>query len=181
MARPPKETTQLRKRNRKRKNRRRHRGGVNNGKHILFSTILWNLEGLISLMKLCPDDILRTHNILLLTETLLTKPIDIEGFYSFHSLSRPPANRGRPSGGIRIACKPYLEPELIQCNESSVTIRTPYATLACCYPPPEAPPDEVAAIIESTLQDAPNDRPIILMGDFNTRLDCAESEKLRFE
>ena len=81
-------------------------------------------------------------------------------------------------GGICIACKPFLEPELVHHSESSVTIRTPYATLACCYAPPETSPDEVAAVIESALQEAQNDQIIILMGYINTRVDSSRSKKL---
>lgn len=63
------------------------------------------MEGLKGLLKLNPGNSLETPDILVLTETFLTKPTDIEGFYSIHSLARKPAE-GRPSGGVSIFYNP---------------------------------------------------------------------------
>ncbi|CAG0899033.1 unnamed protein product [Darwinula stevensoni] len=63
--------------------------------HTLY-TLLLPYKGLRSLIKLSPDNIFGMHDILLLTETFLTKPMDIDSYYSFHSLARPTASREDP-------------------------------------------------------------------------------------
>ncbi|KAJ4429174.1 hypothetical protein ANN_26177 [Periplaneta americana] len=61
--------------------------------------LLWNVEGLKSILELAPNELLAKQDVLVLTETFMTDNIDIPGFYATH-VSATQGLRGRPIWGI---------------------------------------------------------------------------------
>jgi exonuclease III len=65
-----------------------------------ISLLLWNVEGLNSACNIMPENIFKKdYDVVILTETFLTEPRNIAGFYDFHCLAAQ-HQKGRPYGGI---------------------------------------------------------------------------------
>ena len=47
--------------------------------------LLWNVEGLKSIMHIAPDTITQNHDLIILTETFLTEYIAVPGYCTAHS------------------------------------------------------------------------------------------------
>ena len=75
------------------------------------SIMLWNVEGLNSILRLNPLAFLTT-DIVILAETFMTQNINIEGYYNSHILATQ-GDRGRPSGRISCLLKPWFTPHEI--------------------------------------------------------------------
>ncbi|XP_068086120.1 uncharacterized protein [Anabrus simplex] len=70
-----------------------------------LNLLLWNVEGLKSTLALSNNDLLHTQDILVFVETLVTKALEIIGFYSQH-IPATQGPRGRPKQGISCFFKP---------------------------------------------------------------------------
>ncbi|KAJ4437569.1 hypothetical protein ANN_17714 [Periplaneta americana] len=69
--------------------------------------LLRNVEGLKSTLELTANNLLQSHDILIMLETLSTKPIELNGFYAQHMpVTQGP--RGRPMCGISCYYKPKV-------------------------------------------------------------------------
>jgi hypothetical protein len=65
----------------------------NSGRDL--SILLWNVEGLKSVLNLSPDNLLTSQDTLILTETFITEHIDLPGYYAAHSYAVQ-KQEGRP-------------------------------------------------------------------------------------
>ncbi|CAG0893137.1 unnamed protein product [Darwinula stevensoni] len=122
-------------------------------------------------MKLSPEDVFSKHDVILLTETFAEEPVELNGFYTFNSPAMKRARRGRPSGGITIAVKPFMEPSLLLKSESYVVVQTKVCNLVCCYVQPQCEVEEMLEVVLRALENINQELPTILTGDFNARSD----------
>ena len=108
----------------------------------------------------------------MLTETFLTSSVEVSGFVAEHELAIK-GDRGRPSGGISILVKPTQLPiHTLYKNTHALTIETRYLNIICVYFPPNTPASSIVAdIAECTQHISQKDKPTILGGDFNARID----------
>lgn len=146
-------------------------------KTTLLTLLLWNIEGLKSVISNAPNtNLLQNLNnqdvdIALLTETFCVQdPPPFDGYYCF---SQPAEchedRRGRPIGGISIYAKPSLKPQLTHMNNNRVHISTSIGHIFCYYYNPLTSIDN---IIEELTEDLDNiSEQCIVTGDFNCRID----------
>lgn len=116
-----------------------------------------------------------------MTETFLIKcPLNNpDSFYPFHSWATPAAGRGRPSGGIGMLCKAHLEPELVLKGTSYLCVQTRDALLCTFYFSPESDIGTIlTTVIHATTAAADGESPVIVMGDFNCRIDGIRGVRL---
>lgn len=139
--------------------------------------LLWNVEGLKGILKITPTDIFNSSDILVLTETYLVKHIDLEGFYSIHSLAEKP-QKGRPSGGVSIFYKPWIGPmETVHKEENLVIVKAETFTLIAIYARPNAEVEHIIEILTAALGKIRNAAEnIIIAGDMNCRLDKPDTK-----
>lgn len=69
--------------------------------------MIWNVEGLKTVIDIAPADIWKGHDIMILTETFTIKQLDIPGFYGAHAHAKQ-KEAGRPSGGVSCYFKPSV-------------------------------------------------------------------------
>jgi hypothetical protein len=65
----------------------------------------WNIEGLISVIEYLNSNIIIENDIIILTETFLTRSWNSSNHYAIHLLATQ-GQVGRPKGGISILPKP---------------------------------------------------------------------------
>jgi hypothetical protein len=89
---------------------------------------------------------------------------------------------GRPKGGISIYTKPaHLPVNTFFKHENIIAIETKYINIICCYfQPHTAPCDIVDAISECTHKTPSKNKPTMLVGDFNIRIDQNNSRTETF-
>lgn len=140
------------------------------------------MEGYNGLLSNLPDtDPFNSYDIVAMTETFLVKcpVIAPDGFYPFHSWAVPAVARGRPSGGISILCRAYLRPELLMKSNNYLCVRTTDALLCTFYFSPDTDIGEIlTTVIHTTTVVADGELPIIVMGDFNCRVDGVRGARL---
>ena len=135
-----------------------------------IKTLLWNVEGLKSLLN-APEASLLDKDLLVLTETFLLDPVYIKGYYGIHSLAeaRP---EGRPSGGVSCFYKPIMgQPVKVQVEVNSVVIVFSTLAVIAMYVNPTATAETLVGAILQALQHMSSGTPVILAGDFNCRRD----------
>ncbi|CAG0886293.1 unnamed protein product [Darwinula stevensoni] len=99
------------------------------------------------------------------------EPSSIPGFYTFDSYAIK-QNRGRPHGGITIAARPELEPELMAMSPQHVAISTTIGEVFCFYFPPSWESSDIGQEIATALSAGKADPTLrIVTGDFNCRVD----------
>jgi len=116
---------------------------------------------------------------MLFTETLLTSSIDINGFVGEHQLAEK-GERGRPSGGLSVFIKPrHLPVNTLFKNEHALSIETQNMNIICAYFPPNTPPSDIISIVAEADHYIPHkNKPTLLAGDFNVRLDT-KTQRIR--
>lgn len=139
-------------------------------------TLLWNIEGLRNATNILPDNFFQTYDIVCLIETMLTKDWTTNDLYTIHSLATQ-GHAGRPKGGITCLLKPRLSPfQVIHKTENILAIQTSLCSIVCAYFQPEWKPYDIIEEINLALTQVDKNEPLILAGDFNSRIDII-SEK----
>ena len=124
-----------------------------------------------SALALTPTDIIHDKDLAILTETFLVDNWQHTGFYNIHLLAKK-GERGRPMGGISILLKPWMTPtEQIIRQENSMLVATPNINIIAAYFQPYANAVEIIDEIGTLLKQCDNNKPAIIGGDFNCRLD----------
>ncbi|KAJ4426602.1 hypothetical protein ANN_26400, partial [Periplaneta americana] len=54
-----------------------------------INTLLWNIEGMKTTLPYIPEEIMENTDAMILTETFLTDPIELQGYYAIHTLATP--------------------------------------------------------------------------------------------
>ena len=136
-----------------------------------INILLWNVEGLKSALNLAADNILQKQDILILVETLTTKPIELPGFYSQHIPATQGA-RGRPKRGISCYFKPQLG-EIISAHQdqNALVINFRNLSIIAIYVEPLSPIEELIATTMSAIRQVTPGNNVILAGDLNCRVD----------
>ena len=143
-------------------------------------TLLWNVEGLASLMQLGLEKELYEFDSILLTETFRTDNSKINGFYIFESLAvKADSGRGRPSLGLLVGVKSYLSPSLAYRSKYCVGVKTRCRNLICAYFPPNLDLDVTIQEISEAMSNLDLNLPTFVGGDFNARFDIC-NEKYEF-
>lgn len=132
--------------------------------------LLWNVEGLKSILNLAPDNLLETHDVNMLTETFTTEPAEIPGYYSIHALATQ--ETGRPSGGVSCYYKPVIGRILnSHTQENLIFLETTRLYIAGMYCRPQEDPADITAKLLGTISQMRHDKPALIAGDLNCRLD----------
>lgn len=132
--------------------------------------MLWNVEGLDHIKRHMPVNIFK-EDIIILTETFLTKESSIQGYHSHHSLARQgPA--GRPSGGISCFYKPWLAPtQEFRISPNLLLVQLRALTVACAYYQPDHSIQYIIDDLGQAFKIIGKQHSIIVAGDFNCRMD----------
>ena len=137
--------------------------------------MLWNVEGLGNIVRTMPRSIFY-EDAIVLTETFLQEPLELDGYYSKHRLATQ-GPLGRPSGGISCYIKPWLAPiETIVENKNILLVQTKVAKIICVYFQPEISAEQIIDIINDALEYVDKDDAVILTGDLNCRVDKANQK-----
>mgnify|MGYP000250499100 CR=1 FL=1 len=133
--------------------------------------INWNVEGLKNIMTQISEHTLKEYDVIALTETLTTTPIELQRRYSAHSPATQ-GHAGRPYGGI--SC--YVGPKMgsihyRHAEEDYVLIKTDVITLIGMYIKPRTSIEEIIETIMNALSHTTASEPTVITGDFNCRLD----------
>lgn len=138
-----------------------------------ISLLLWNVEGLKGALDLTPGKLLSNHDILIMTETLVTCNIEIPGFYSKHVFATQ-GPRGRPMKGISWFYKPTIgEPSCIYEQEHTLILQTERMNFIGLYIEPLTPIEDVIEIVMTAIAKATPRSNIIIAGDLNCRIDTS--------
>lgn len=99
----------------------------------LLDILLWNVEGIKSIISSAPEDIWRNQDVIIATETFLTEPFSIADYYTAHSYAKPKAV-GRPEGGVSLIFKPTIGQlkEIVK-EENLVIVKTTDLTIVGMY------------------------------------------------
>ena len=131
----------------------------------------WNVEGLRTVLTATPILPLQDNDILLFSETFATKDTEISGFHGIHSPAKK-GEKGRPTGGLSCFVKPHLQPfSGIKCTDNTITITTRAVNIVGAYFPPNIEPENIIDDIGKAMETIDNDKPTILAGDLNCRID----------
>lgn len=132
--------------------------------------LLWNVEGLRSLLTLSPETtLLDKYDLLFLTETFVYDDtlVRLDRFKVFHGLTVKP-EVGRPSEGVAIAVKPHLWTKLVKASSGAVVVEGADRYFICIYSPPSREVGEVLEELASCLLSCrDHSKPKVLAGDFN--------------
>ena len=135
---------------------------------------MWNVEGLRGLMNKSPEsELFDDADIIVATETLLVDEcFGIPGYYSFIE----PAPRPTMGHGIAIFSKPHLSPVLLSKSPHHVTVTSADMILVAFYFPPQFDIDDLIMEVADVVASLPwgNGKNVVVMGDFNCRLDCGD-------
>lgn len=132
--------------------------------------LLWNVEGLRSVLRTMPVNILDS-DIIILTETFLTREHSIEGYYMHHVLAHQ-GERGRPSGGIACFIKPWLSPcKTTYQTANTLIVQTKSITVISGYFQPECTAEFIIDELSEAIAHIDPRIPTVLAGDFNCRTD----------
>ncbi|KAJ9577008.1 hypothetical protein L9F63_006445 [Diploptera punctata] len=130
----------------------------------------WNVEGLGSVKRLMPINIL-TSDIIILTETFNTCETSLQGYYTYETLATK-GNMGRPSGGITCLIKPLLSPaQLIHSTPNVIVINANNLVIIGAYFQPERTAQEIIETLGEAFQKIDKNKAVILAGDLNCRID----------
>ena len=113
----------------------------------------------------------------MMTETFSEDPVNIDGYYGYCAPATRAQRRGRPSGGVQVCVKPHLQPNLVTTGDNYIVVETTSATLICGY----FNQDHTAADIITELSQAIQqinyvNKPLIIGGDFNARIDILDKK-----
>ncbi|KAJ4426125.1 hypothetical protein ANN_26934 [Periplaneta americana] len=132
--------------------------------------LLWNIEGLNGVRNIMPVNIFK-EDITILTETFLTKEVDLPGFYNYHVLANQ-GNMGRPSGGITCLVKPWLAPiTVLKRTPNLLMIKTNCITIIGGYFQPEFSAQEIIEAMNESIANTSTEEAVLIAGDFNCRTD----------
>jgi hypothetical protein len=135
--------------------------------------MLWNCEGMrSSLSYLALPEV--DHDIIALTETFATEPLELRRFYSSHVLAQRAHTRGRPAGGLSVFASPalggiqpiYRTPRVLLVYTSS-----PLLNVLIGYFPPEYNIDDLISELSTALSMRKMCTHTIIAGDLNCRID----------
>ena len=110
-----------------------------------ISIITWSVEGLESVKRSIPMNILTT-DVIILTETFNTRETCLQGYYTYEVLATK-GHAGRPSGGITCLIKPHLAPaQLIYRTPNLLVLDCNYiVTIGAYFQPDYTAQDNVEA------------------------------------
>ena len=107
---------------------------------------------------------------MILTETLTTEPIEINGFYGLHSYARK--TEGRPTGGVSCYLRTNAGNFKVRHKEEDVlVVKTDLCTIIALYIRPQAETEEVIETVMTAISKTEEYEKIILAGDINCRID----------
>ena len=130
----------------------------------------WNVEGLESVLKNMPENILNS-DVLVLTETFIREATSIPGYYGYHVLANQ-GDAGRPSGGISCLIKPWLSPlYVLHRSRNVLAIKTNSMYVMCVYFQPHYSEQFIIDSLSETIGQIKENMPVILAGDLNCRTD----------
>lgn len=131
------------------------------------------MEGLKSALTLTNGNILHAHDIIVLIETLTTKTLEINGYYSQH-IAATQGPRGRPKRGTSCFFKPQMG-KIISTYQDQDTLVINFANISviAIYIEPRTPIEDLIAAIMTALRHAVLGQNIIIAGDLNCRIDVA--------
>ncbi|KAJ4437826.1 hypothetical protein ANN_13764 [Periplaneta americana] len=136
-----------------------------------WKTIQWNIEGQKNVMNIVTETVLQEYGIVILTEILATKPIEVPGKYASHAPAMQ-EEAGRPSGGVPCYYSPSIGQKNFEHTEKNmVIVKTNIVTIIGLYFNPKT---DIVEVMDSTISAIKHTNPeetIILAGDFNCRLD----------
>ena len=139
--------------------------------------LLWNVEGLATVLELGAGCYLEKFSCFIFVETFRTVNTTISGFYTFESLAvKPKTGRGRPSLGILMGIKPELKPRLVYKSDFCIGVVTCAFNLIGGYFPPDIDSDVLTVEISEAISSFDMTLPTIIGGDFNARLDIANEK-----
>lgn len=130
-------------------------------------------------MKQLPEKCLDDYDVICFTETFARAPAGITGFYGFHSFAVSDTGLGRPKGGISCFLKAHLTPaEVMHDNKNCIVINAENLNIVGVYYPPQTDAENIIEGLAEANECLNRDKPTVIMGDFNCRIDQeAHSEK----
>jgi hypothetical protein len=117
-----------------------------------IEVLLWNTEGIRNAIPYVPQNILKDIDAIILTETFLTEPLDLQGFYAIHSYATPTA--GTPAVGITCFLKGTMgKIQGTSKEENMVIIKTTAVTLIPMYITPGTPIESIIETISKATEE----------------------------
>ena len=140
------------------------------------NVLLWNTEGIKNAMDLAPPDILHNYDLAIFTETFIMDNWNHPLFYSTHVLAKK-GDKGRPAGGISVLMRPWMTPIIRTIRkENAVLIVTKELAIIAAYYPPNHSALEILEEIHYLIQQIKHEKPTIIAGDLNCRIDKKNSK-----
>ena len=138
--------------------------------------MLWNVEGLKSLLSVGASDYFQGFDLLILNETFQLQSLSLKGFYCFEALAKK-QNAGRPIGGITVAVKPDGVPRLLFSTVNCVAVETDAFIILNFYFSPALDCLAVLEEVAEKLCSLDLSKACYVTGDFNARIDVQDVEK----
>ena len=141
--------------------------------------LLWNIEGITNMMSLLPQDTLQDYDLVILTETMLTKEWSKEMFYCVHNFATKGAT-GRPRGGITCLLKPIFSPFKVDYkSDTTLLVKTTHCSILAAYFQPYLTEVDIIDELNLVISKLPKTEPLILAGGFNCRVDSPISKAIK--
>ena len=148
-----------------------------------LSIVQWNIEGASRTLALLPRSALAKMDVLILTETWEVKPFNLEGFYAVHSAAVTRAGCGRPSGGVSVLYNQKLGEVTVRLvEENMIVLQSSRCSIVAAYVRPAGTEgtsvlvDKVTRAMHALPSIA---NPLLVAGDFNTRIDKPDELRTR--
>ncbi|KAJ4451801.1 hypothetical protein ANN_03273 [Periplaneta americana] len=126
------------------------------------------------------DETIFNSDILILYETFLQEPRNINGFHAAHVLAKV-GPEGRPSGGVSCYYNRDLgQAKNVETRENTVIIQLNNLQIAGIYIRPQSSADEVIEIIMTAQDQIDPEIPTLLAGDLSCRIDRPNSKSEAF-
>lgn len=111
----------------------------------------------------------------------MREEINLEEFIGYHVLAKAPEDRGRPVGGLSVYVKKSLPKfHVAASDEHHIILSNADMEVALFYLQPEFEALEVLDMVHNALSRMNSNKPAIVAGDFNSRIDrAAKSRKGR--
>ncbi|KAJ4425920.1 hypothetical protein ANN_27546 [Periplaneta americana] len=136
----------------------------------------WNVEGLITAFQYLNPNIWADKDVIVLTETFLTKDWCSQHHYTIHSLATQ-GQTGRPKGGITILLKSWLCPfHILHETECILAIKTIATVIVAAYFQPELEEQHLLNELSQAINKINKEETVILAGDLNCRIDITQDK-----
>jgi hypothetical protein len=134
---------------------------------------MWNCEGVENALEYVPLKDFSQCGIWVLTETFTTKPVEIDGYFSYHTFASRVTRLGRHSGGVSvfIATNIARTSSVLMCGHNILALSSEGFNIVAMYSSPAADFDAALESLADAFALLDLSKPSVFAADMNCRID----------